>query len=86
MQAITERLRCRWQRAAEAGDTVQMTEDLVCYTVDVTTALSFGEDPNTIDQPGDLIQDHLARIFYQLAHQRAVAVVALHEATEGPAL
>jgi cytochrome P450 len=40
-----------------------MTEDLVRYTVDVTTALSFGEDPNTIDQPGDLIQDHLARIF-----------------------
>jgi cytochrome P450 len=63
MQAITERLRCRWQRTAEAGDTVQMTEDLVRYTVDVTTALSFGEDPNTIDQPGDLIQDHLARIF-----------------------
>jgi cytochrome P450 len=63
MQGITERLRCRWQRAAEAGDTVQMTEDLVRYTVDVTTALSFGEDPNTIDQPGDLIQDHLARIF-----------------------
>lgn len=63
MQAITERLRCRWQRAAQAGDTVQMTEDLVRYTVDVTTALSFGEDPNTIDQPGDLIQDHLARIF-----------------------
>ena len=63
MQAITERLRCRWQRAAETGDTVQMTEDLVRYTVDVTTALSFGEDPNTIDQPGDHIQDHLARIF-----------------------
>lgn len=63
MQAITERLRCRWQRAAQSGDTVQMTEDLVRYTVDVTTALSFGEDPNTIDQPGDLIQDHLARIF-----------------------
>jgi cytochrome P450 len=63
MQAITERLRCRWQRAAQAGDIVQMTEDLVRYTVDVTTALSFGEDPNTIDEPGDLIQDHLARIF-----------------------
>ena len=66
MQAITERLRCRWQRAAQAGDTVQMTEDLVRYTVDVTTTLSFGEDPNTIDQPGDLIQDHLARIFPML--------------------
>ncbi len=63
IQGITERLRCRWQRAADTGATVQMTEDLVRYTVDVTTALSFGEDPNTIDQAGDLIQDHLARIF-----------------------
>jgi cytochrome P450 len=66
MQGITERLRRRWQRAADAGATVQMTEDLVRYTVDVTTALSFGEDPNTIDEPGDLIQDHLARIFPML--------------------
>jgi cytochrome P450 len=63
LQGITERLRRRWQRAADAGDTVQMTQDLVRYTVDVTTALSFGEDPDTIDQPGDLIQDHLARVF-----------------------
>ena len=63
MQAITERLRQRWQRAADAGRTVQMTDDLVRYTVDITTALSFGEDPNTIDDPGDVIQVHLARIF-----------------------
>ncbi len=63
MQAITERLRQRWQRAADAGRTVQMTDDLVRYTVDITTALSFGEDPNTIDDPGDVIQEHLARIF-----------------------
>ncbi|MBL8383607.1 MAG: cytochrome P450 [Burkholderiales bacterium] len=63
MQAITERLRRRWQRAADAGETVEMTGDLVRYTVDITTALSFGEDPNTIDEPGDVIQEHLARIF-----------------------
>ena len=63
MQGITERLLRRWQRAAEAGDVVQMTDDLVRYTVDITTALSFGEDPNTIDEPGDVIQEHLARIF-----------------------
>jgi cytochrome P450 len=63
IQGITDRLRRRWQRAAQAGHTVEMTDDLVRYTVDVTTALAFGEDPDTIDQPGDLIQDHLARIF-----------------------
>jgi cytochrome P450 len=60
---ITERLRRRWQQAAEQGWILEMTEELTRYTVDVTTALSFGEDPNTIDAPGDVIQDHLARVF-----------------------
>jgi len=63
MQGITERLRRRWQQAADSGQTLQMTQELVRYTVDVTTALSFGEDPNTIEQSGDVIQDHMARIF-----------------------
>jgi len=66
MHAITERLHRRWQRAAAAGETVEMTQDLARYTVDVTTALSFGEDPNTIDQTGNAIQDHLAEIFPML--------------------
>ncbi len=63
LQAITERLRQRWQRAAERGETVQMTHDLTRYTVDVTSALAFGEDPNTLEQAGDVIQNHLAVIF-----------------------
>lgn len=63
IQGITERLRQRWLLAAEQGRTLEMTEELTRYTVDVTTALSFGEDPNTIDAPGDVIQDHLACIF-----------------------
>ena len=66
LQAITERLRLRWQRAADAGETVDMAVDLVRYTVDVTTALAFGEDPNTLEQSGDVIQDHLALIFPML--------------------
>lgn len=63
LQAITERLRQRWLRAAERGETVEMTRDLMRYTVDVTTTLAFGEDPNTIDDTGDVIQQHLALIF-----------------------
>jgi cytochrome P450 len=63
IRRITERLHRRWQRAAEAGQTLDMTRELVRYTVDVTSALSFGEDPNTIEQSGNLIQDHLAEIF-----------------------
>ena len=63
LHGITGRLLKHWQRAAATGETVEMTQDLVRFTVDVTTALSFGEDPNTIDAPGDVIQDHLAQIF-----------------------
>jgi cytochrome P450 len=40
-----------------------MTKDLVRFTVDATTALAFGEDPNTIEESGNVIQEHLAEIF-----------------------
>src|SRR4030081_1877477 len=40
-----------------------MTKDLVRFTVDATTALAFGEDPNTIEESGDVIQEHLAEVF-----------------------
>ncbi|HEV7915795.1 MAG TPA: cytochrome P450, partial [Albitalea sp.] len=66
LQTITGRLLRRWQRAAARGETVEMTDDLVRYTVDVTTALAFGEDPNTIETTGDVIQDHLALMFPML--------------------
>jgi cytochrome P450 len=56
---ITERLRQRWLRAAQRGDTVEMTEDLKRYTVDVTSALAFGEDPRTLEKEHGVIQEHL---------------------------
>ncbi len=63
IRAITERLHRRWLRAAEQGTVLEMTQELVRYTVDVTSALSFGEDPNTIEQGDNVIQRHLAAIF-----------------------
>jgi len=66
MQAITARLHRRWRTAAERGDVIEMSGDLVRFTVDVTTALAFGDDPNTLEQDGDLIQEHLARVFPRL--------------------
>jgi cytochrome P450 len=63
LQSITARLHGRWRKAAGRGDIVDMTADLVRFTVDVTTALAFGEDPNTLEQDGDVIQDHLALVF-----------------------
>ncbi|MGA7817968.1 cytochrome P450 [Caballeronia sp.] len=62
LAAITERLRVRLQRAASEGRTVEMTEELKRYTVDVTSALAFGEDPHTLEQQHDVIQEHLELI------------------------
>ena len=63
LQDITERLRKKWERSAKTGQVVDMAQDLVRFTVDATTALAFGEDPNTIEESGDVIQEHLAEIF-----------------------
>lgn len=66
LKAITERLHLRWQRAAAQGNIVEMTEDLKRYTVDVTSALAFGEDPRTLEKDRGVIQEHLALIFPML--------------------
>ncbi|SAK72374.1 cytochrome P450-like protein [Caballeronia hypogeia] len=66
LAAITERLRRRWEAAARAGRVVDMTEDLKRFTVDVTSALAFGEDPNTIENERVLIQEHLAMLLPML--------------------
>jgi cytochrome P450 len=69
LAAITERLKVRWERAARSDRVVEMTEDLKRYTVDVTSALAFGDDPRTLEQDGDVIQEHLALIFPMLMNR-----------------
>lgn len=45
---ITERLRVRWQAAAEAGELVDVHADLRRYTIDVTMIVAFGEDVDSL--------------------------------------
>jgi hypothetical protein len=42
---------------------VDVQQDLMRYTVDVTTNLAFGYDMNTLENEGDVIQGHLEKIF-----------------------
>jgi cytochrome P450 len=63
LSAITQRLYRRWQQAAQQGTVLEMTQELKRYTVDVTSALAFGEDPDTISQSSGTIQPHLELIF-----------------------
>jgi len=60
---VTRRLEKRWQRAAAAGDTIDLQADLMRYTVDVTAGLAFGVDMNTLESDGEVIQAHLDKIF-----------------------
>jgi cytochrome P450 len=66
LNAITGRLRVRLARAASEGRTLDMTQELKRYTVDVTSALAFGEDPHTLEQERGVIQEHLALIMPML--------------------
>src|SRR5258707_5324519 len=60
---VTERLRNRWNIAADKHAAVDVQQDLMRYTVDVTTNLAFGYDMNTLENEGDVIQGHLEKIF-----------------------
>lgn len=59
--SVTERLGRRWRRSA--GQAIDVQADLMRFTVDVTTSLAFGQDINTLDAEGDVIQKHLDKIF-----------------------
>jgi cytochrome P450 len=56
---VTARLLRRWQRAAAAGEAIDVQADLMRYTVDVTMRFSLGHDANTLETDGDVIQNDL---------------------------
>lgn len=61
--AVTQRLRRRWLEAAAQGREIDLTADLMRYTVDVTTSLAFGHDLNTLEASAETaIQQHLNAI------------------------
>lgn len=61
LREVTARLARRWQRAA--GQSIDLQADLMRYTVDVTTALAFGQDLNTLESDdAQRIQTHLNHV------------------------
>ena len=60
---VTGRFERRWRKAAHSGAAIDLQADLMRYTVDVTAALAFGEDINTIEAEGEqVIQSHLNHV------------------------
>ncbi len=60
---VTQRLRGRWLKAANAQTAIDLQADLMRYTVDAITGLAFGADINTLESDDEVIQRHLDKIF-----------------------
>jgi cytochrome P450 len=58
-----ERLFHKWNKAAKEKLPVDIQQDTLRFTVDVTTSLAFGYPMNTLEEDGDVIQNHLENIF-----------------------
>jgi cytochrome P450 len=63
LRMIALRLAQRWQQLADAGELVDVVEEMKRFTVDVTTLFVFGHDVNTIEHGNDFIQKNLELIF-----------------------
>jgi len=74
LNKVTDRLRGRWQRAAREGRTLDLSAELMRYTVDTVAGLAFGSDINTLESDGVVIQQHLDRIFPAL-YRRLMALL-----------
>jgi cytochrome P450 len=69
LSTVTQRLRRRWMKFAEKGEDIEVVEELMRFTVDVTTLLAFDYDINTIETDGDIIQKSLEEIFPTVARR-----------------
>ena len=74
VETIVERLRSKLLAAARTDASIDIQRELVAYTVDVTAALAFGQDVNTLENPDDQLPTHTATILEHLA-RRVVAPV-----------
>jgi cytochrome P450 len=63
MLKSVQHLKERWDEAASTGQSDSIQQDLMRFTVDVTTMLAFGYEMNTLVSEGDVIQEHLEKIF-----------------------
>lgn len=69
VQTATERLHRRLRAAAREGRTLRISHELTSFTVDVTTALAFGQDLNTLEHGDGELQRHIQRVFRMTARR-----------------
>lgn len=66
MLVSVDRLHAKWKRAADSGEEIDIQQDFLRFTVDITTTLAFGYEMNTIEEKGGVVQDHMEKIFPML--------------------
>ncbi len=70
----TERLYRRFAEAASDGRVIEIQKELTSYTVDITSALAFGEDLNTLERGENELQGHVQRLLRMTARRVATPV------------
>jgi cytochrome P450 len=68
----TRRLHRRLEPAAQDGRPIEIGAALSSFTVDVTSALAFGRDLNTLERGDGDLQEHLHRVFH-MTNRRLLA-------------
>ena len=84
VETIVDRLRRKLLAAARTAASVDIQRELIAYTVDITSALAFGQDVNTLEHPDDPLPEHTATILDRLA-RRVVAPVPSWRVVRTPA-
>lgn len=74
VRTATKRLHRRLQAEARSGGPVAISDALTSYTVDVTSALAFGHDLNTIEHGDGELQRHIQRVL-TMAGRRGTAAL-----------
>ncbi|MEO1054786.1 MAG: cytochrome P450 [Bacteroidota bacterium] len=63
---VARKLKKRWDKSVSTEGVIDIQNDLMRFTVDVTTNLAFGYNMNTLDEESDAIQAHLEKVFPSL--------------------
>jgi cytochrome P450 len=62
VRTSTERLHRRLTEVARSVAPIDISEELTSYTVDITSALAFGHDLNTLERRDNELQGHIQRV------------------------
>lgn len=75
IRTATERLGRRLAQSAATAESFEISEALGAYTVDVTSALAFGHDVNTLEgREGSDLPEHVERVFLMTGRRTTAAI------------